>query len=200
MPQEGELLLRTNPWISLLVNSLGGPDDRSRYVAALHDHFSTDIGSLSEDSRATLATNPLRVLDSSRPEDADLIASAPQHAGPPVDRGRRPLRPGQGGTCRSGHPPSRSRPRLVRGLDYYVRTTFEFTSAAFDAAQNAIGGGGRYDGLAEADGSTTHTRRGLRPRRGPNPHGLRRRGAPLLHPTLLSTCSWSTPRAARRPC
>ena len=44
-------------------------------------------------------------------------------------------------------------PRLVRGLDYYVRTTFEFTSEAFDAAQNAIGGGGRYDGLAEAMGA-----------------------------------------------
>jgi len=138
--------------VTLLVNSLGGPDDRARYVAALHDHFSTDRDALSEDSRATLATNPLRVLDSNRPEDADLIASAPSmldHLSDEADTHFDQVKAALTGL----EIPFTIEPRLVRGLDYYVRTTFEFISETFDAAQNAIGGGGRYDGLAEAMGA-----------------------------------------------
>ncbi len=62
--------------VTLLLNSLGNPDDRSRYVDALTAHFSADADALSEESRTTLATNPLRVLDSRRPEDADLVEQA----------------------------------------------------------------------------------------------------------------------------
>jgi len=138
--------------VTLLINSLGGPEDRANYIAALHGHFASDLGSLSEESRSTLATNPLRVLDSNRPEDADLIAAAPDmldhlsaDAAAHFDQVQAAL---------TGlEIPFTIQPRLVRGLDYYVRTTFEFTSGAFDAAQNAIGGGGRYDGLAEAMGA-----------------------------------------------
>ena len=92
------------------------------------------------------------MLDSNRPEDADLIAAAPDmldhlsaDAAAHFDQVQAAL---------TGlEIPFTIQPRLVRGLDYYVRTTFEFTSGAFDAAQNAIGGGGRYDGLAEAMGA-----------------------------------------------
>ena len=68
---------------------------------------------------------------------------------PPVRRLRRPLRPGAGGARRRSAVPYGLDHRLVRGFDYYTRTTFEFASGAIEAAQNAIGGGGRYDGLVE---------------------------------------------------
>ncbi len=92
--------------------------------------------------------NPLRVLDSKRPEDAPIIATAPitidylsPDAAAHFERVQRGLQ--------SLAIPFELDPLLVRGLDYYRRTTFEFASGALDAAQNAIGGGGRYDGLAE---------------------------------------------------
>jgi len=66
--------------VTLMVNSLGEPDDRARFVAALHAHFETNIERLTPESRVTLAKNPLRVLDSKRPEDATVIASAPRIA------------------------------------------------------------------------------------------------------------------------
>ncbi len=67
-------------------------------------------------------------------------------------------------------------PRLVRGLDYYRRTTFEFAAEALDAAQNAVGGGGRYDGLVEEMGGPPDRGHRLRPRRRSHAAGLRRRG------------------------
>ena len=138
--------------VTLLLNSLGNPDDRARYVAALHDHFSTDRDALSEDSRATLATNPLRVLDSPRTEDAELIDAAPQMPDFLSDDAATHFAGVRAALDALGIPYTVS-PRLVRGLDYYLRTTFEFTAEALDAAQDAIGGGGRYDRLAEAMGA-----------------------------------------------
>ncbi|MEY2416219.1 MAG: histidyl-tRNA synthetase, partial [Ilumatobacteraceae bacterium] len=66
--------------VKLLLNSLGEPEDRARYVSALHDYFESNRASLSADSQVTLDKNPLRVLDSKRPGDAAIIAAAPRIA------------------------------------------------------------------------------------------------------------------------
>ena len=134
--------------ITLLVNSLGSTDDRQRYVAALRAHFEAHLDALSEESRATLDTNPLRVLDSRREADADLVAAAPTMADYLGDESATHFDQVTDALDALGVPFTVA-PRLVRGLDYYVRTTFEFAAEALDAAQNAVGGGGRYDGLAE---------------------------------------------------
>ena len=134
--------------VTLLVNSLGSTDDRQRYVAALRTHFEAHLDVLSEESRATLDTNPLRVLDSRREADADLVAAAPNMADHLDDDSATHFSQVTDALGALGVPFTVA-PRLVRGLDYYVRTTFEFAAEALDAAQNAVGGGGRYDGLAE---------------------------------------------------
>ena len=134
--------------VTLLVNSLGSTDDRQRYVAALRTHFEAHLDALSEESRATLDTNPLRVLDSRREADADLVAAAPNMADHLGDDSVIHFSQVTDALGALGVPFTVA-PRLVRGLDYYVRTTFEFAAEALDAAQNAVGGGGRYDGLAE---------------------------------------------------
>ena len=132
--------------VRLLLNSLGDGAGRAAYVAALRSHFETNLDALSAQSRQTLAANPLRVLDSKRPEDAELVAAAPAMVDHLSDEDGAHF-----DTVRSGLDalsiPYTLAPRLVRGLDYYTRTTFEFAAEALDAAQNAVGGGGRYDGL-----------------------------------------------------
>ena len=89
-------------------------------------------------------------------------------------------------------------PRLVRGLDYYLRTTFEFAGGTLESAQNALGGGGRYDGLVEALGGPPTPGRRLRARRRPHAAGVRRRGCVRRRRTPSSTCSSSTPPAGAR--
>ena len=134
--------------VQLLVNSLGEPDDRARYVDALRRHFEAAGDALSEQSRETLNKNPLRVLDSKRREDAPIIADAPT-----IDQFWSDAAAAHFATVRSGLDdlaiPFVIDMRLVRGLDYYRRTTFEFQGGTLDSAQNALGGGGRYDGLVE---------------------------------------------------
>ena len=137
--------------LTLLVNSLGTPEERDQYIGALRRYFTDNLDELSDQGVATLARNPLRVLDSKRPEDAALIAGAPAIAD-------------SYGAATAAHfdavcaglelvgMPYTIAPRLVRGLDYYVSTTFEFAGETLDSAQNALGGGGRYDGLVEALG------------------------------------------------
>jgi histidyl-tRNA synthetase len=137
--------------VSLIVNSLGEPDDRSRYVEALRTHFAAAGDALTEQSRTTLAKNPLRVLDSKREPDAPHIASAPQIADFYSDEAAAHFDAVQAG-LRALDIPFTLQPKLVRGLDYYRRTIFEFQGATLDSAQNALGGGGRYDGLVEALG------------------------------------------------
>ncbi len=132
--------------VSLLVNSLGDKADRPRYLEALVAHFERDLDALSEQSRHTLALNPLRVLDSKRPQDADLIAAAPILADYLSHEASDAFGKVTAGLDALGVS-YKVAPRLVRGLDYYTRTTFEFAADALDAAQNAVGGGGRYDGL-----------------------------------------------------
>ncbi len=137
--------------VTLLVNSLGEPDDRARYVEALRDYFTAAGDRLSEQSRATLARNPLRVLDSKRASDQELIADAPQiaefHSAEAAEHFGAVL-----AGLRALGIEFVIEPKLVRGLDYYRRTIFEFQGATLDSAQNALGGGGRYDGLVEALG------------------------------------------------
>ncbi len=132
--------------VTLLLNSLGDAADRPRYLAALRAHFEADLDALSEQSRTTLAVNPLRVLDSKRPADAAIVAAAPVLIDYISDDAADAFVRVQKGLDALGIAYELA-PRLVRGLDYYTRTTFEFAATGLDAAQNAVGGGGRYDGL-----------------------------------------------------
>jgi histidyl-tRNA synthetase len=137
--------------VTLVVNSLGEPDDRARYVEALREHFVAVGDGLSEQSRATLERNPLRVLDSKRDVDQPHIAAAPQISEFHSDAAAEHFDAVLAGLRRLGIAFT-IEPKLVRGLDYYRRTIFEFQGGTLDSAQNALGGGGRYDGLVEALG------------------------------------------------
>lgn len=132
--------------VTLLVNTLGDKADRPGYLAALRAHFGQHLDALSDQSRTTLEINPLRVLDSKRPGDAEIIAAAPVLLDYISDEASLAYRRVIDGLTALSIPFVEA-PRLVRGLDYYTRTTFEFAANALDAAQNAVGGGGRYDGL-----------------------------------------------------
>jgi histidyl-tRNA synthetase len=137
--------------VNLIVNSLGEPEDRQAYVDALRSHFEAVGDGLTEQSRVTLAKNPLRVLDSKREPDAEHIASAPTIADFHSAEAAAHFAKVQVGLDALGIPFT-VEPKLVRGLDYYRRTIFEFQGLTLDSAQNALGGGGRYDGLVEALG------------------------------------------------
>ncbi len=137
--------------VTLIVNSLGEPGDRSRYVEALRTHFEAAGEQLTEQSRVTLAKNPLRVLDSKRDPDQPFIATAPQIADFYGDDAAEHFAAVQAGLQSLGIPFT-VEPKLVRGLDYYRSTIFEFQGGTFESAQNGLGGGGRYDGLVEALG------------------------------------------------
>lgn len=132
--------------VALDVNSLGDPGDRHRYADALRSHFAAV--DLSEQARQTLERNPLRVLDSKRDEDAGAIAAAPAMAEFLSSGAAEAFERVQDGLRRLSIPFTVA-PRLVRGLDYYTRTTFELTGPGLGASQGAVGGGGRYDGLVE---------------------------------------------------
>ena len=134
--------------VTLKLNTLGAPGDRPRYLEALRAHFEADRDALSEQSRETLAKNPMRVLDSKRDEDAALIAAAPVISDFVSDEAGAAFERVQAG-LRDLAIPFELAPRLVRGLDYYTHTTFEYAGIGLGASQDALGGGGRYDGLAE---------------------------------------------------
>lgn len=137
--------------LTLLVNSLGEPDDRARYVDALQVYFHANVDALSAEAQATLLRNPLRVLDSKRPQDAQLIAAAPRIADFYSTAANAHFAAVQAGLDALAIPFTVDA-SLVRGLDYYRHTTFEFQGGTLDSAQNALGGGGRYDGLVESLG------------------------------------------------
>ncbi len=134
--------------VQLHLNSLGEPENRQRFVAALQEYFTANIERLSDASKTTLAKNALRVLDSKRPEDNDVIAGAPKISEFYSDDARSHFDMVQSG-LQALNIPFTLNEKLVRGLDYYRHTTFEFVGGTLDSAQNAIGGGGRYDGLVE---------------------------------------------------
>lgn len=134
----------------LHVNSMGDTESRERYTTVLREHWRAHAGLLgAEMERAEL--NPLRILDSKRPEWQDVIAAAPQLGDHLTDTSAEQFEQVQAGLRALGIP-FEVEPRLVRGFDYYTATVFELQSDALDAAQNGIGGGGRYDRLSEEMG------------------------------------------------
>ena len=137
--------------MTLLLNSLGDSESRSAYAVALGEYLDANKGDLSEASRETARRNPLRVLDSKREQDQQVIAEAPDclaHLTPEAADRFAAVRDGLDAIGI----PCEITPRLVRGLDYYTHTAFEYVSNSLATAQNALGGGGRYDGLIEALG------------------------------------------------
>jgi histidyl-tRNA synthetase len=137
--------------VDLAVNSMGCAEDRPRYVAALRTYLADHAAELCDEHREKFAANPLRVLDCKQPGCQAVTDGAPLLIDFLDEACARHFARVRAGLDALGVA-HRIEPRLVRGLDYYTRTTFEFAGLALAAAQNAIGGGGRYDGLAEAIG------------------------------------------------
>ncbi len=135
--------------VQVLVNTLGGPGTRDRYRQRLVAHFEPNKDRLSDDSKRRLTTNPLRILDSKHDRDQEAIASAPSVLDVIDDDDRKHFDGLRAHLDRLGVP-YKVDPRLVRGLDYYTRTVFELRGSGGElGAQNALFGGGRYDGLIE---------------------------------------------------
>ncbi|MBB3898407.1 histidine--tRNA ligase [Roseococcus suduntuyensis] len=136
--------------VVLEVNTLGDAPSRDAYRAALIAHFSANRDKLSEDSQRRLEKNPLRIIDSKEAQDRALVADAPTIETFLTDAARAhwdALRRHLDGFKL----PWRENPRIVRGLDYYSHTAFEFVTDRL-GAQGTVMGGGRYDGLVEEMG------------------------------------------------
>jgi histidyl-tRNA synthetase len=137
------------PDVALLLNSIGDPVCRPSYVEVLREYLREQESELTADSVNLIERNPLRVLDSridapkliDAPRTLDYLCEACAEHLASVKRGLETL-----------GIPYKEDTSLVRGLDYYTRTAFEYIATGLDTAQNAVGGGGRYDGLAEAIG------------------------------------------------
>jgi histidyl-tRNA synthetase len=134
----------------LLLNSMGDAGSRARHREVLLEYL-RGHADLIGDEMARTETNPLRILDSKRADWQPLLEAAPQLGDYLSDETAEHFTRVQAG-LRSLDIPFELSPRLVRGFDYYTRTTFELQSDTIDAAQNALGGGGRYDRLAEEMG------------------------------------------------
>ena len=140
--------------LTLKLGSVGDPADRERYNTYLRERLSPHTGELSEDSRRRLEANPMRILDSKVDADLRLLA----------ELGVRPMLDFLGEAARAHFEAVQARlralgvpfevdPAIVRGLDYYVRTSWEIHHDRL-GAQSALGGGGRYDGLTELLGGS----------------------------------------------
>ena len=130
----------------LELNTLGDTESRAAYRKALVDYFTSHKDQLSQDSRERLTRNPLRILDSKDEGDRKLIAGAPQFGNSLNQESRDFFATVKAGLDALGIA-YQLNPRLVRGLDYYCHTAFEFTTTEL-GAQGTVIGGGRYDGLA----------------------------------------------------
>ena len=136
--------------LRLELNSLGQPDERQAHRAALVAHFQAHEAQLDADARRRLHSNPLRILDSKNPAMQPLVESAPvlmDYLGEASLKHFDAVR----ATLDAAGQPYRINPRLVRGLDYYNLTVFEWISDRL-GAQGTLCGGGRYDGLIEMIG------------------------------------------------
>ena len=134
--------------IELLVNSMGDQETRNNYQEALNAFLKSHVNDLDEEDRKKVDTHPMRVLDSKRSATQSVTKEAPRindflsaEAEAHFERVRDGLT--------ALKIPFSIEPRLVRGLDYYTHTTFEFQSLALDSAQSTVCGGGRYNGLIE---------------------------------------------------
>jgi histidyl-tRNA synthetase len=132
----------------LVVNTMGTPADRAAYAETLTDWLRERAGDLPAEDRDKIEGHPLRVLDSKRPETQAVVAGAPRIADVLDDSSRAHFDRVQGGLTALGIPYTIDT-ALVRGLDYYTHTLFEFQSEALETAQSTVIGGGRYDGLVE---------------------------------------------------
>jgi histidyl-tRNA synthetase len=135
---------------TLHINSVGSSADRERYNQTLREALIPLAPKMCVDCQRRAVTNPLRVLDCKVPEDQPIIDSLPRIADSLDEDSKAHFAQVIAALDASGVPYTRNH-RLVRGLDYYTRTTFEFTHGGL-GAQNALLGGGRYDGLSEAIG------------------------------------------------
>ncbi len=133
---------------TLQLNSVGSATDRPRYVAALKEALAPIKHQLCPDNQRRADTNPLRVLDSKDEADQDLINALPKIADFLDAESKSHFEQVLAALDACGVPYTVN-PRLVRGLDYYTRTTFEFSHSVGLGSQNALLGGGRYDGLSE---------------------------------------------------
>lgn len=131
--------------VRLEINSLGTAEARARYRDLLRDYFRAHAAQLDADSIRRLEGNPLRILDSKNPEMADVIAAAPLLTDHLDDESRAHFDRLKS-LLEAGGIAYTVNPRLVRGLDYYSRTVFEWVTDAL-GSQNAVCSGGRYDGL-----------------------------------------------------
>jgi len=135
----------------LMINSVGSSTDRPRYLAALRDALAPIKDKMSPDNQRRAETNPLRVLDSKEEADQEIINGLPKIADYLDESSKSHFAQVLAAldTCGVRYTVN---PRLVRGLDYYTRTTFEFVTETGLGTQNALLGGGRYDGLSEIIG------------------------------------------------
>src|SRR5437899_7778953 len=137
--------------VTLHLNSIGDEVCRPAYRERLRDYYRPHLARLSEESRARFERNPLRLFDSKDPQDEALKRDAPRivdHLCAPRAEAFRIVKEG----LAAEEIPFELNPNLVRGLDYYTRTVFEYQHESLGGAQNSLGGGGRYDGLAAALG------------------------------------------------
>ena len=141
--------LGINDW-KLQLNSVGCSNDRAVYNEALRKALEPVVDKMDGDCQRRAVTNPLRVFDCKVPEDQPIIEKLPRIS-QFLDEGCRKHFQEVQQILKAVEVPFMLNDRLVRGLDYYTRTAFEFTHGAL-GAQNAILGGGRYDGLSEALG------------------------------------------------
>jgi histidyl-tRNA synthetase len=135
---------------NLELNSVGCPNDRTAFNEALRKALEPAVAKMCADCQRRAVTNPLRVFDCKVPEDQPIIEKLPRISHFLDEPCRKHFEAVQRILTKVGVPFTLN-DRLVRGLDYYTRTAFEFTHGKL-GAQNAILGGGRYDGLSEALG------------------------------------------------
>ncbi|HEV3353025.1 MAG TPA: histidine--tRNA ligase [Acidimicrobiales bacterium] len=134
--------------VRLLLNSLGDPTCRPAYLDLLRAYLLEHRDELCDEHKNRIEENPLRVLDCKRESCVAVTEGAPRMVDHLCDACAAHFTRVRDGLEELAIPFELA-PRLVRGLDYYTRTTFEFQAPALESAQNGIGGGGRYDGLAE---------------------------------------------------
>jgi histidyl-tRNA synthetase len=166
---------------TLELNSVGCPADRARFNEALRTALEPVTAQMCADCQRRAVTNPLRVFDCKVPEDQPIIDQLPRIS-QFLDEGCRQHFADVQAILNAVGVPFTLNDRLVRGLDYYTRTAFEFTHGAL-GAQNAILGGGRYDGLSEALG-------------GPAAPGI---GFAIGEDRLVMSLAESAPTTAQKP-